>query len=180
MPKEPEVPAKGSNHKLWLVDVSIQWLLYPILIVYFLPILALAAAALITDGFTVQDESLSFARIMASDFYDSLRQTIGVIFVPFLTAYAVQAVSSQAKVPISTAALFFVLLTFFVITIVMYGLIDIKQITPGSEHGPSEWKGGVVECFLQDRHNCVCQGVAGLYCHRSWHHVEKVNGMHRR
>lgn len=129
MPKEPEVPAKGSNHKLWLVDVSIQWLLYPILIVYFLPILALAAAALITDGFTVQDESLSFARIMASDFYDSLRQTIGVIFVPFLTAYAVQAVSSQAKVPISTAALFFVLLTFFVITIVMYGLIDIKQIT---------------------------------------------------
>ncbi|SEK10703.1 MULTISPECIES: hypothetical protein [unclassified Variovorax] len=110
-----------------LPDLGITWILYPILVVYFLPILAIAWAAIITDGFAADNVSLSFAQVMASDFYGALRQTIGVIFVPFLTAYAVKIVSAEARIPISTAALFYILLSFFVLTVVMYGVVDVNR-----------------------------------------------------
>lgn len=133
VPSPPPIGGSpNSGHllgKVRLADIGIQWLLYPILVVYFLPVLAIAWAAIVTDGFRQDSVSVTFAQVMASEFYESLRQTIGVIFLPFLTAYAVKVESTQSKIPISTATLFFILLVFFVITVIVYGVVEIRQPT---------------------------------------------------
>lgn len=120
--KKEESPTKNI-----FTEISIQWLLYPILIVYFFPVLTIGWAAVVTKGFSETGVSITFAQVMASEFYESLRLTIGVIFLPLLTAYAVKIDSTKSKIPISTASLILVLLIFFIITIAVYGIVEISQ-----------------------------------------------------
>ncbi|MGE0497571.1 MAG: hypothetical protein AB7I35_01770 [Ramlibacter sp.] len=113
---------------------SVHWSLhvitYPLLLVYFLPVLVIYWVSIRTDTFLNDaDGILGFARAIAGPFFDTVRSTMGAIFVPFVMAYAVKDRQPDQPIPRSTLGIFLVFLVFFVATTVLYGLVEMREVS---------------------------------------------------
>ena len=121
-----ETPAPVDATELGL---GTNWFLYPILVIYFLPVLVILGVAFETNLFKDDTRAIDFARIISSDFYDAFRVTLGSIFVPLITVYSVQITTTQSKLPPATIALFFILILLLLLTIVAVCLVELQSVT---------------------------------------------------
>jgi hypothetical protein len=120
----------GSGMPTLRVHWSLHAITYPLLFAYFLPVLVILAVTVMTDVY-VSDESglLAVAPVIAGPYFETLRATMGAIFVPFVMAYAVKDRQADQPLPGSTLAIFCVFLGFFLLATILYGLIEWRAPT---------------------------------------------------
>ena len=111
------------------VNWSFHWITYPMLFVYFLPILVIWVAAWHSGMFVNDSALLYYARAITGPFYDSFRASLGTIVLPFVTAYAVKDRLTNHRVPGETLFLFCILLAIFLGVTLLYGVIDLHRQT---------------------------------------------------
>ena len=105
---------------------------YPLLVVYFAPVLVLWWTALHTSYFTNDPEQLvKIAVAIAGPFFETVRSTVSAVFVPFVMAYAIKNRDESNRIPVSSLVLFFVLLSFFVASTALYAVIEWKRTSLG-------------------------------------------------
>ena len=109
---------------------SLHLITYPLLLIYFIPVLVLCWVAYETKTFMNDPRDLVLVgRAVAGPFFDVMHSTLAAIFVPFVMAYAVRNRKEGEPIPASTLCIFFVFLSFFVISTGLYALIDFRQVT---------------------------------------------------
>ena len=108
---------------------SFHWITYPMLFVYFLPILVIWIAAWHSGLFVNDSALLYYARAITGPFYDGFRASLGTIVLPFVTAYAVKDRLANHRVPGETLFLFIILLAIFLGVTLLYGVIDHHRST---------------------------------------------------
>lgn len=112
------------------VHWSLHVITYPLLVTYFLPVLAIYWVAFSTSYFLNDiDGLLGFAQAIAGPFFDTARTTMGAIFVPFVMAYAVKDRLVDDPIPSSTLIIFCVFLSLFLMSTVLYGLVEWRVVT---------------------------------------------------
>lgn len=109
---------------------SLHLITYPLLIVYFMPIIVIAWVTSSTDTFLRDPQNLTeVARAIAGPFFDVMRSTLSAIFVPFVMAYAIRNRKEGDPIPASTIFIFFVFLGLFIASAVLYGIVEYRQTT---------------------------------------------------
>jgi hypothetical protein len=114
------------------VHWSLHVITYPLLFAYFLPVIVIYWVAFSTSIFANDTTGLlGIAQAIAGPFFDTVRATMGAIFVPFVMAYAVKNREPGDPVPNSTLCIFGVFLLFFLLTTFLYGLVEWRAVTLG-------------------------------------------------
>jgi hypothetical protein len=109
---------------------SLHAITYPLLFVYFLPVLVIFGVTVATEMYASDpDGMLNVAPVIAGPYFDTLRATVGAIFVPFVMAYAVKDRQADQPLPVSTLVIFGVFLAFFLAATTLFGLIEWRAVT---------------------------------------------------
>lgn len=123
---ENNAPGRVEKGTHW----SLHVITYPLLVAYFLPVIVIYLVALGTDYFANNTKGyLEFAQAIAGPFFDTVRTTMGAIFVPFVMAYAVKDRQVGDPIPVSTLTIFSVFLGFFMASTILYGLVEWREVT---------------------------------------------------
>jgi hypothetical protein len=115
-----------SSHLHW----SLHAITYPLLFTYFLPVLVIWFVAADTQFFLSDPNSyLQIAQAIAGPFFDTVRTTMGAIFVPFVMAYALKDRKVGDPTPLGTLVLYWVFLGMFILGVVLYGIVEWRAVT---------------------------------------------------
>ncbi|CAM3864966.1 hypothetical protein [Delftia tsuruhatensis] len=115
---------------------GLHWTLHvitaPLLLLYFAPVLAIYWAGISTEFFASDpDERIRVGRAIAGPLFDTLRASLSAVFVPFVMAYAIKNRSQNQSIPPATLAILYVFLGFLVASVVLYAIVESRQVTLG-------------------------------------------------
>lgn len=112
---------------VWLTATyDILVVCYVLLLLYALPLIVILAAFVVSDWFTASSPMIEFSMALAGLYALDVRPTLGTFVVPFVTAYAVAGVQKNDRLEAKTMWLFFTLTLLFLMSIVVYGAIQLR------------------------------------------------------
>jgi hypothetical protein len=82
----------------------------------------------VTYGFTLSSNWNDFSIVLCGIYLTLIRDLLGICVVPFITAHAITTVQKGAGIEIETKAIFFTLVTIFILSILVYCALKV-QIT---------------------------------------------------
>jgi|GEM_PF-6383115 len=104
-----------------------NYILYLLMGVYFLPLLGVGVSCYISAGFTMEKSLVYFVNIISSNFMQYFREAFASLLMPFVTAYAVKIGSSDQLIPKSTKILISVLILLFIVSSILFTIIQLNQ-----------------------------------------------------
>jgi len=104
------------------------YITYSLLGIYVLPLLFILFSLYSTDFYSLQNNTVYVADAVSGNFFSLFRDTFGSIIVPLVTAYSLPDRQPNSPVPKQTLALFFTLAGFFLLVVILYGVIKYYEI----------------------------------------------------
>ncbi len=99
---------------------------YTLLGLYSLPLFIILVTFSVSNGFATSSIWSEFSIALSGIYLSPTRDSLGTFVVPFVTAYAITTIQKRARIERQTIILFFVLVTIFIASVLVYCAINMR------------------------------------------------------